>query len=133
MKYQSFGLEHLDTVKSLYQEANWTAYLLDDSKLERAFQNSLYLLGAFDKDKLIGFIRCVGDGEHILLIQDLIVTKTYRRQGIGSKLMTNVFDSFKKVRMIQLNTDLEDEKANAFYQSLEMQTLEKGRMISYFK
>lgn len=45
---RAFGCERMDEVREIYREAGWRAYLTDDEKLDRAFQNSLYLLGAFD-------------------------------------------------------------------------------------
>lgn len=81
---------------------------------------------------MIGFVRCVGDGEHILLVQDLIVAKAYQGQGIG-KLFQAAWDTFKDVRMFQVNTDLEDVIDNHFYQSFGMRTLEEGHMVSYFR
>ncbi|MCR5374727.1 MAG: GNAT family N-acetyltransferase [Lachnospiraceae bacterium] len=58
------------------------AYLNNDDALKRAYENSLYCLGAYSGDELVGFIRCVGDGEHIVLVQDLIVVPEYQRQKI---------------------------------------------------
>ena len=71
--YKEFGEELLEMVKEIYMQEGWWAYLGDDEKLARAFKNSLYTLGAFEGDRLTGFVRCVGDGEHILLVQDLII------------------------------------------------------------
>lgn len=59
--YKEFDKELLGRVKEIYQEGGWRAYLSDDEKLARAFQNSLYIWGAFEDDELIGFVRCVGD------------------------------------------------------------------------
>ena len=74
-------------MQALYKEAGWIAYLGDPDQLARAFRTSLCVLGAFQDDRLIGFIRCVGDGEHIVYVQDLIVGRAYRRQGIGRILL----------------------------------------------
>lgn len=133
MDYRNFTSEEMAGVQELYREANWLAYLSDEEKLTRAFEKSLWILGVFNKGKLIGFVRCVGDGEHILLVQDLIVAKAYQGQGIGKKLFQAAWNTFKDVRMFQVNTDLEDVIDNRFYQSFGMRTLEEGHMISYFR
>jgi len=70
--------------------------LQDDGKLMRAFDNSMYLLGAFEGDKLVGFVRCVGDGEHILVVQDLIVEPEHQKQGIGTHLFTAVWGKIRE-------------------------------------
>lgn len=133
IEYRTFDSAHIERVKEIYALEGWTAYLNSDEKLIRAFDNSLYLLGAFDGDQLVGFVRCVGDGEHILLVQDLIVDRAYQKQGIGTTLFKEVWDKYKDVRMFQVNTDLVDEVDNRFYKSMGMKSLEEGHMISYFR
>ena len=133
MNYCQFGVERLDEVKAIYREAGWMAYLTDDERLERAFQNSLYLLGAFAGDDLIGLVRCVGDGEHVVLIQDLIVSEAYRQRGIGTELMNRVLEKYSRVRMISLYTDAQDEQANAFYRKMGFVGIDANGMISYMK
>ncbi|MBM7642892.1 GNAT family N-acetyltransferase [Streptococcus loxodontisalivarius] len=133
LTFQEFGSEQLDRVKEIYSEMGWTSYLGDDDKLRRSFDNSLDILGAFEDASLIGFIRCVGDGEHILLVQDLIIAKKYQRQGLGTSLFRKIWDKYNHVRMFQVNTDLEDKVDNYFYQSFGMKTLQEGHMISYFR
>lgn len=131
--YREFTSAYIEQIKQLYAEEEWNSYLKDDAKLIRAFDNSLYVLGAFDGEKLLGFIRCVGDGEHILLVQDLIVAKAYRRQKIGSALFQAIWDRYQQVRMFHVVTDLTDEMDNQFYQSFGMRPLAEEHMISYFR
>ena len=131
--FKEFGKEQLEIVKEIYREEGWWTYLQDDEKLVRAFHNSLYILGAFEDDRLVGFIRCVGDGEHILLVQDLIIDKKHRGQGIGTTLFQMVWEKYADVRMFQVTTDLYDEVDNRFYQSRGMRKLAEGDMVSYFR
>lgn len=63
-------------------------------------------------NNLAGFIRCVGDGEHIVYVQDLIVDVEYKRQGIGRTLIDKAVDKFSSVRMFTLITDSADEVSN---------------------
>ena len=133
ISYKEFDSSLIERVKEIYALEGWRAYLNNDEKLIRAFNNSLYLLGAFEDEKLVGFVRCVGDGEHILLVQDLIVDKVYQKQGIGTALFKMVWDKYQDVRMFQVNTDLEDEVDNRFYKLMGMKPLEEGHMISYFR
>lgn len=81
ISYREFDSSLLESVKNIFEKEHWNAYLHDDAKLKRAFDNSLYVLGAFENERLIGFTRCVGDGEHILLVQDLIVEPEHQKQG----------------------------------------------------
>ena len=118
---------------ALYRQVGWQAYLQDDEKLARAFQKSLYVLGAFDEGKLVGFVRCVGDGEHIVLVQDLLVAPDYQGKGIGKALFSQVWNRYEDVRMFHVVTDGEDVRDNAFYHSFGMKPLDQGGMISYFR
>lgn len=131
--YKEFGPEQIEQVKIIYKSENWMAYLFDDEALKRAFTNSLFCLGAYSDDKLIGFARCVGDGEHIVMVQDLIVVPEYQRQKIGSTLFKMVWEKYSKVRMFQVNTDINDERDNMFYKSFGMKPIAEGDMISYFR
>jgi GNAT superfamily N-acetyltransferase len=133
IQYKIFDSTLIERVKEIYVLEGWTAYLNSDEKLIRAFDNSLYILGAFDGDNLVGFVRCVGDGEHILLVQDLIVDKVYQKKRIGTTLFKTIWDKYKDVRMFQVNTDLEDEVDNHFYKSMGMKPLVEGHMISYYR
>ena len=131
--YKEFDAFLLEEVKEIYRSVYWQTYLQDDEKLKRAFENSLNLLGAFDGEVLVGFVRCVGDGEHIVLVQDLAVRLEYQKRRIGTTLFQMVWDKYKDVRMFQVVTDLEDEVDNHFYQSFGMNKLEEGHMVSYFR
>lgn len=133
MEYRIFGTERMSEVLEIFGEAGWRAYLGDDDKLKRALENSPYLLGAFEGEALVGFIRCVGDGEHIVYVQDLIVRKADRRKGIGRELMRRAMEKYARVRMFTLITDAGDETANAFYRSLGMKAYESGGMAGYYR
>ena len=133
IEYKQVSAALLKDIKTLYEQHGWLAYLQDDAKLKRAFDSSLYMLGAYDGDELVGFIRCVGDGEHIVLVQDLIVAPDYQRTGIGRALMKQIFEKYADVRMFMLVTDAMDGNANAFYQAIGMKKLEQNGCVSYMR
>ena len=134
IKYLEFGSELVSDAYNIYRDNGWGAYLTSLDKLKKAFDNSLYILGAFEEDKLVGFIRCIGDSEFIIYIQDLIVLPEYQRRGIGKTLVKKVSDKFSDVRQFVLITDKDDEKANAFYRAIGMKTTLNGYPINtYFR
>lgn len=135
IEYKEFSMtkDNIDKIKTIYASVDWRAYLRNDEKLLRAFANSLFILGAFDQGNLVGFVRCVGDGEHILVVQDLIVDASYQQRGIGTKLFKSIWNKYEDVRMFQVITDLEDLIDNRFYQSFGMKPLADGEMIAYFR
>ena len=101
----------------LYQSAGWTGYASDPDMVRAAHENSLLIIGAYESGHLIGFIRAVGDGASIVLIQDIIVSPEHRRRGIGSSLMRAMMERYSGVYQMELMTDDQPDTA-AFYESL---------------
>lgn len=130
--YRPFRSEYIDQVCAVYQENGWTNYLDNRTKLIRAFRQSLYIVGAFCDDELVGFIRCVGDGEYILYIQDLIIRPAYHRQGIGTALIRQLFTHYPDIRQSLLVTDTNDSVSNAFYASIGMSTNCNGYPVTHY-
>ena len=133
MKLTEINENYLSQIKALYEESGWSSYLGNDEKLKNAIKNSLLTLAYMDGGELLGFVRCVGDAEHVVLVQDLIVKKDYRRKGLAKKLMNEVFEKYKGVRWIQVNTDVEYDVANAFYKAIGMKDISEAGVVSYFK
>ncbi|MFR4163122.1 MAG: GNAT family N-acetyltransferase [Paraclostridium sordellii] len=133
INYKEFDSSMIEEIKDIYKKESWNAYLKDDEKLIRAFDNSLYIMGAFDNCKLVGFIRCVGDGEHILVVQDLIVELKYQQRGIGTYLFKTIMQKYSNVRMFMVVTDLEDIVDNKFYKSFNLKKLEDMNMVGYIR
>ena len=131
INYKEFDSSMIEEIKDIYKKES--AYLKDDEKLIRAFDNSLYIMGAFDNCKLVGFIRCVGDGEHILVVQDLIVEPKYQQRGIGTYLFKTIMQKYSNVRMFMVVTDLEDIVDNKFYKSFNLKKLEDMNMVGYIR
>ena len=133
IKFKETRENDFERIKEIYASENWRAYLQDDEKLKRAFNNSLLCLGAYEEDKLLGFVRCVGDGEHIIVVQDLIVHHDYQKLGIGTQLFQYVLDKYKNVRMFLVITDLYDEVDNKFYQKYGLVKIEQKEMVAYVR
>ena len=131
--YKEIDSTIIESIKDIYKKESWNSYLRDDEKLIRAFDKSLYIMGAFDDNKLIGFIRCVGDGEHILVVQDLIVDPEYQKRGIGTYLFKTTLQKYSQVRMFMVITDIEDVVDNKFYQTFNLKKLEDMNMVGYIR
>jgi len=117
-------------ILSLYDSVGWSEYTKNIEKLLKALNNSLYILTAWDKNKLVGLIRVVGDGETIIYIQDILVLREYQRQGIGSKLLKSVLDKYNKIRQKVLLTD-DTEKTRLFYETNGFESANKLNLVSY--
>ena len=106
----------------LYTSVGWTAYTDAPDALRRGFERSLLTLAAYEGKTLVGLARAVGDGETIVLMQDLLVFPQYQRRGVGTALMRAMMERFANVRQFQLLTD-DTEKTLAFYRSLGLHEL----------
>lgn len=113
-EYQTYNESE---ILSLYTSVGWTNYTNHPEMLKNAYANSLKTLGAYEKEKLIGIIRVVGDGHSVVFIQDLLVYPEYQRQGIGTALLKQILQDYKHVYQKHLFTD-NTEKTIQFYKSL---------------
>jgi ribosomal protein S18 acetylase RimI-like enzyme len=111
---------------NLYIDAGWTAYTAEPEKLMDGVRNSLYVVSAWDEDKLVGILRAVGDGNTILYIQDIIVQQEYKRHKIGSRLVHQALEKYKDVRQKVLITE-DHEETRKFYESLGFESCDKGK------
>ena len=121
----------VEDVLPLYEAVGWTNYTTKPEMLKAAFENSLHIIGAFNKDeKMIGVLRGVGDGASILFIQDILVTPEYQHQGIGTKLLQQTLEKYKNVYQIQLATD-NSMKTISFYESNGFTSLTSLNCVSF--
>lgn len=130
--YKEFENEYIEQVMSIYRTEGWDIYT-DTDKVMRAFDKSVFILGAFEQEKLLGFIRCIGDGEYDVSVSDLIVDKAYRRQGIGKTLFKMAAERFMSIENFTLMTGLEQAGNNMFYRSVGMKELKQNRLIGYIR
>ena len=102
---------------ALYSSLGWTNYTNNPVMLEEAVKASLWQLAVYDEKDLVAYIRLVGDGHSVLLVQDLLVRPDHQRQGIGKKLLKEALATFPNVYHRLLATE-RSEKNLSFYQSL---------------
>ena len=119
IEYQTYREKE---ILPLYASVGWTAYTDAPDVLHRGFERSLLTFAAYEGETLVGLVRAVGDGETVVLMQDLLVFPQYQRRGIGTALMRAMMDRFANVRQFQLLTD-DTEKTLAFYRSLGLHDL----------
>lgn len=126
-------LADIDEVLKLYSDAGWTAYTDNPDKLEKALNNSLKILTAWDNyNNLVGLARVVGDGETIIYIQDILVLKKYQGYGIGSKFIELILEEYQKVRHIILITE-NSEKTINFYKKNGLGELSEYNCVAFIK
>ncbi len=92
-------------ILKLYKDNEWTLYTENPKKLFDGILNSLYCYGAYDKKRLVGLVRVVGDNNTIIYIQDILILKSYQNKGIGTKLLSDIINKYEGVRQLILTTD----------------------------
>lgn len=117
-------------VLEIYDSVGWTNYTDRPTMLQKALKHSLFVLAAFDGDRLVGLLRAVGDGHTIVFIQDILVLPTYQRQGIGRNLLEQAIAHFPGIYQLHLLTD-NTEKTRSFYEALGFTAVESLDCVAY--
>lgn len=120
----------LEQLEILYNDVGWSAYTQDLPLLQRAIEQSLAVLTAWDGEKLVGLIRVVGDGLTILYIQDILVLTAYHNQGIATQLMQTILSQYQQVRQKVLLTE-EAPDVRHFYEKNDFQSCDQGNSIAF--
>lgn len=117
-------------VLDLYATVGWTNYTTCPERLQKALENTLLVLAAFDGEQLVGLLRAVGDGYSIVFIQDILVLPAYQRQGIGRQLLEQTIAHFPEIYQLHLLTD-NTEKTRSFYEALGFTAVESLDCVAY--
>lgn len=113
--YCENGTYELEQLVDLYKNVGWLAYSNNPEKLHKAFKNSLFNIGVFHEEELIGVIRVIGDDASIIYIQDILVKEKYQGFGVGTYLLKQVLKKYKDIRQVVLMTD-DTLKTKNFYE-----------------
>lgn len=122
----------IDSLETLYRSVGWISYLRRPNLLKEAFAHSLKVLAAYEDEQLVGLIRAVGDGVSILYIQDLLVHPGHQRKGIGTRLLSEMLDSFPDVNQTVLITDDADETVS-FYEAAGFRKVQQVGCCSFIR
>ena len=132
MKYIADKNIAMDQLINLYKSVGWSSYTQNPRQLQKAVANSLFVIGAYDQNQLVGLIRVVGDGLTIIYIQDLLVNTAYQRRGIGTKLINSVLKKYDSVRQKVLLTE-NIVKTRMFYESCDFNSCDKYNLIAFYR
>jgi predicted GNAT family N-acyltransferase len=108
----------------LFAQAEWTAKRSDEG-LQAMVDNTRVCLGVWDNDQLIGFARAITDDFYRAFIEDMIVDRDYRGEGIGSEMMRRLLERLDHVEEIVLNCD---DKLVEFYRQFGFERFDMTHM-----
>ncbi len=86
--------ERLPTVaefQKLRSSTGWEE--LEDGMVQTALSNSLFGICTIHENEVIGISRIIGDGALYFYVQDMMVLKEYRNQGIGQAMLNRLLNT----------------------------------------
>ena len=91
----------LEQLQGLLRQTGW-ANQRSIEGIEKMLAGTLLTLGAWEGDRLVGFVRVITDGIYRALIDDVVVEESKRGTGIGSELMRQVTERLAEVEEVFL-------------------------------
>ena len=70
--------------------------------IQKMLEGTPLTLGAWEDDRLVGFVRVMTDGIYRALIDDVVVEESKRGTGIGSELMRRAIERLAEVEEVFL-------------------------------
>ena len=112
-----------DEIVELYKAGGWWKNHYDKSEINNLIKNSYTFAVAVDKNnEAIGMGRVLSDGLSDAYLQDIVILKKYRGQGIGKLLVKKMIDHCKsnKIHWIAL---ISEPDQDAFYSKIGFKTM----------
>ena len=82
----------LDQLTALFVSADMEDRTKDRARLLQQVRGSMFVVSAWDDERLVGFARAISDGATNAYVSTVAVLPAYRRQGIGRELMRRLLD-----------------------------------------
>ena len=83
-------------IEDLYRHAGWWGSGWDASFIAPMIRGSFLFAGAFYENRQIGMGRVLSDGVSDAYIQDVVVLKEFRGQGVGSRIISFLVEELQK-------------------------------------
>jgi len=100
--------------RALFVRNQWCDWLTEED-IQLYFDHSYHIASAWIGSSLVGLAVLVGDGSKCLELENLIVDKAHRRQGIGKALMENVMQAIESANPYFVKIEGFEEETQRFY------------------
>ena len=87
-------------VRELYEHVGWSRPV-NDEELREVLEAGP-AVGAWDGERLVGFVRALSDGHLAAYIEDVMVHQDYRRGGVGDLIMSRLLGEIKQSANVSL-------------------------------
>ena len=105
----------LDQLTVLFNAVGWERRTADRERLAQLVRGSLYVVSAWDGDRLVGFARGISDGATNAYISTVAVLPEYQKRGIGREIIRRLVTSREHLQFV-LHAN---ERAYPFYLHLD--------------
>jgi predicted GNAT family N-acyltransferase len=92
----------LEQLQNLLRQTGW-ANQRSIEGVQKMLEGTPLTLGAWEGDRLVGFVRVLSDGIYRALIDDVVVEESKRGTGIGSELMRQLIERLTEVEEVFLH------------------------------
>ena len=89
-------VKSIDEFNLLYDAVGWGAY--DGKITKQSLDNTYYSVSAYDKGKIIGYGRLIGDTICFMYIHDVMVLPEYQNKKIGTLIMNKLLDKVNELK-----------------------------------
>ena len=110
----------------LHARAFGEAARLDTDWSRQLNRHALTWIGAFDIDKLVGFIEVCWDGGSHAFLLDTVVDPDWQRQGIGTALVRQATQEAKAAGCEWLHVDFEEDLSPFYFKSCGFKSTTAG-------
>ena len=90
-----------EQLQELLRQTGW-ANRRSIEGIQQMLQGTPLTLGAWEGNRLVGFVRVITDGIYRALIDDVVVAESKRGTGIGSELMQQIVERLAEVEEVFL-------------------------------
>lgn len=102
IQYKSYAekaIKARDLMK-LYSEVNWWPER-SEMDIDGMLKSSIFV-GAWSGEQLIGFARAVSDGKFRAYIEDVVIHKEFRREGVGKRIVERLLEEISEIDIVSL-------------------------------
>jgi ribosomal protein S18 acetylase RimI-like enzyme len=97
------------------------------TSIQKAFQNSQYVVSAYEDNELIGFVRVLTDESIFATIRNMIVDPKYQKIGIGKQLIRKCLSHYPNLHFFLFA----DDDVTGFYEKIGFKIHKYGMFLEY--